>query len=119
MRLAPQEDLAEALTFYISKSFDDFSVANTQNAKKQLASFLDEYLGSDNKYAFSDGKVLRRVQRESRTWTVEGLKEVGLDEDMVMTVSKVDMKLARAVVDEMIERGEHQRQSAVSMIRYS
>lgn len=78
----------------------------TKNAKKQLASFLDSYLGDDEKYQFSDGKLLRRVQRETRTWTTEGLKEVGLDEDAVMAVSKIDMKLARAVVDEMIERGD-------------
>lgn len=78
----------------------------TKNAKKQLASYLDTQLGQDHEYRFADGKILRRVQRESKVWTLEGLKEVGLDEDTLVAVSKVDMKVAREVVDELIERGD-------------
>lgn len=93
----------DAKELYVGLSASETAI---KNAKRQLAEFLDVYLGSDNQYKFADGKILRRVQRESKTWTVDGLKQVGLDEDTVMTVSKVDMKLARAVIEEMIERGD-------------
>jgi hypothetical protein len=78
----------------------------TKNAKKQLSAYLNSQLGQDNEFQFADGKILRRVQRETRVWTIEGLKSVGLDEDTIAAVSKVDMKMAQQVVTELIERGD-------------
>lgn len=93
----------DAKELYLQLSASETAI---KNAKKQLAGFLDNYLGDDEQYKFADGKVLRRVQRESRTWTIEGLKAVGLDQDMIVTISRVDMTMARQVAKEMIERGD-------------
>lgn len=93
----------DAKELYLQLSASETAI---KNAKKQLSGFLDNYLGEDEQYPFADGKILRRVQRESRTWTIEGLKEVSLDEDTIAAISRVDMTMARQVVKEMIERGD-------------
>lgn len=77
-----------------------------KNAKKKIIGYLDEWLGQDSEYAFSDGKVVRRVQRESKLWTIEGFKKVGLDEDAIAAMSKIDMTMAKEIVKEMVERGD-------------
>lgn len=97
------KNMWEAKELYLELSASETA---TKNAKKKLASYLNEQLGQDTEYSFVDGKVLRRVQRESKVWTIEGLKSIGLDEDAIMVVSKVNMTEARALIDEMIMRGD-------------
>lgn len=97
------KSIDDAKDLYLELSASETAI---KNAKKKLAGYLDFSLGQDESYQFGDGKVLRRVQRESMNWTFEGLRGVGLDEDAITTVTKVDMKLARPVVSEMIERGD-------------
>lgn len=93
----------EAKNLYIELSASETA---TKNAKKQLAAFLDNWLGQDEKFQFADGKVLRRVSRETKLWTLEGLRAAGLDEDAIATATKVDMTVAKEIVKEMVERGE-------------
>jgi hypothetical protein len=93
----------DAKELYLQLSASETAI---KNAKKQLASFLNEWLGQEEMYKFVDGKVLKRVQRESRTWTTMGLREVGVDNDSIETMSKVNMTLAKQIIDEMIERGD-------------
>ena len=77
-----------------------------KKAKDMLMKYLDEWLGQDKEYAFPDGhRLVRQDGRETRTWTAEGLRAVGLDEDAVAVVSKIDMTLAKQLVDEHIEAG--------------
>lgn len=91
------------------------NMAAMKKAKEQIASYLDTYLGNDDLYEFADGKKLKRSQRSVTIWTPEGLKDVGLDEDAIASVSVISMPLARAVVDEMIERGDIKPDSKKSL----
>jgi len=93
----------DAKELYMQLSASETAI---KNAKKQLASFLNEWLGQEELYKFVDGKVLKRVQRESRVWTTAGLREVGIDDDSIETMSKINMTLAKEIIDEMIERGD-------------
>lgn len=78
----------------------------TEEAMKKLLSYLDNWLGEDNEQVFVDGKKIVRVQREVRTWTPEALRSIGLDEDALAVVLKVNMTVAKSLVDEAIERGD-------------
>lgn len=78
----------------------------TEDAMKQLLSFLDDWLGQDDVQPFADGHKIVRVQRETRTWTPEGLRKAGFDRDALDVVMKVNMTAAKALVDEAIERGD-------------
>lgn len=78
----------------------------TETAMKQLLSFLDEWLGVDDKQVFADGHRIERIQRETRRWTPEALRRVGLDSDAIEVVMTVNMTAAKELVQEAIERGE-------------
>lgn len=82
------------------------SVTAINKAKSQLISYLDDFLGQDNRYDFIDGKILRRVQRTSLVYRIESLRKYGLDQDQIDVVLKVDTKAADALIGEMQERGE-------------
>lgn len=82
------------------------SARATDIAKRKIMAYLDEWLGQDEEYKFKDGKRLRRVQRSSKVWTIQGLKAAGLDEDAINTLLVVNMPMAKAIVKEMAERGE-------------
>lgn len=107
----------------VTGEMNDFVVANIVDARKslleinasisaqkkatdQLKSYIDNCMGEDDEYHFMDGGIARRKQREVRTWTVDGLKEIGLDQDAIDVVSKINMTAARALIDEMIDRGD-------------
>lgn len=96
-------NLEEAKNNYIELSASEGAI---KKVKKRLASWMDEKLGDRENHQFADGKILRRVQRESKQWTVEGLKEAGLDEDAIAAAVKVDMTMAKQIVKELMERGE-------------
>lgn len=81
------------------------SMTVMKKAQDSLKSFLDNFLGQDEKYQFADGKILRRVQREQLKYRVESLRKY-LDEDQIDVVLKVDTTAANALIAEMIERGE-------------
>lgn len=77
-----------------------------KKAKKQLANFLDEWLGVDEQHRFPDGKVLRRVQRETKQYRVASLRKYLQDEDQIEVCLKVDNKATDVLVGELIEKGE-------------
>lgn len=74
-------------------------------AKDSLKSFLDRFLGNDEQYSFADGKILRRVQRQTMTYRVESLRK-HLDEDQIDVCLKVDKTATDALIAEMVERSE-------------
>lgn len=76
-----------------------------KRAKDSLRSYLDRFLGDDEQYSFADGKLLRRVQREQRLYRLETLRKF-LDEDQLEVCLKVDNRIADALLDELIERGD-------------
>lgn len=80
--------------------------SDAKKIKSQLASYLMDFLGDDDKYEFVDGVKLVKNQREVKTWRPEALREIGFDDDLLMIVSKINMTEARKIVDEMIEKGE-------------
>lgn len=82
------------------------SVTAINKAKAQLISYIDDFLGPDDRYDFIDGKIARRVQRTSLMYRVESLRKYGLDQDQIDVVLKVDTKAADALIGEMQERGE-------------
>lgn len=90
-----------------------------KKTKDRLKGYLDAWLGQDQEYKFADGKVLRRVQREVKQWTIEGLKKAGLDEDTIAVVSKVDMTAASQIVKEMVERGELDPKASKTIEEYA
>lgn len=71
----------------------------------RLKAYIDEYMGQDDKMDIGNFRVTRD-QRESRTWTPEGLRAVGFDTDAIEVALKVNMTTAKKLVDEAIERGE-------------
>lgn len=73
----------------------------------KLKSFLDYELGDDDQGQFGNF-LIQRVQRTTKTWTVEGMKSVGFDEDALAVISKIDMTAAKQLVDEALQRGEIQ-----------
>lgn len=75
-------------------------------AMDKLLVFLDEWLGQDEEQKFADGHYIKRYQRETKTWTAQGLRSIGLDEDAIQTASKVNMTIAKQIVKESIERGD-------------
>ena len=77
-----------------------------KSAKDRIISYLDEWLGGDEEQRFGDGHVIKRQQRETRTWTITGLRSVGLDNDAIEVASKVNMTLAKQIIKESIERGD-------------
>lgn len=77
-----------------------------KKAEERLKNWVDYNLGKEEEYRFADGKVLRRVYRSTKTWTFDGLRQAGLDEDAISLCSKVDMTIAKQVVKEMVEKGE-------------
>lgn len=95
-------DVEQAKELLLQFKASAYAIAKAQD---QIKAYLDEFLGQDEQYQFSDGKILRRVQREMRTWRVETLRKVGLDEDQIDVISKVNMTSAKAMVGELIERG--------------
>lgn len=82
------------------------SVTAINKAKAQLTSYLDDFLGQDDRYDFVDGKILRRIQRTSLVYRIDSLRKFGLDQDQIDVVLKVDTKAADALIGEMQERGE-------------
>jgi hypothetical protein len=76
-----------------------------KNAQERLKGFLDVFLGEDEEYRFVDGKLLRRVQRETVEWQTEELRKV-LDEDQLEVCMKVDKTTARTLIKELMEDGK-------------
>lgn len=74
-------------------------------ARDNLKYYLDRFLGDDEKYAFADGKVLRRVARVNLNYRVDTLRKY-LDQDQIDVCLKVDMKAADALIQEMMEKSE-------------
>lgn len=74
-------------------------------AVAKLKGYLDKELGEDDRGRFGNFEIIR-TQRETKTWTREGLNKVGLDEDAIAVISTINMTAARQLVDEAIERGE-------------
>lgn len=74
-------------------------------AVDKLKSYIDVFLGQDSKGQIGNFMV-ERVQRETRSWTPEGLRAVGFDSDAIEVALKVDMTIAKKLVEEAIERGE-------------
>lgn len=72
---------------------------------ERVRNYLDVFLGQDEQYQFADGKLLRRVQRETTEWQVEELRKY-LDEDQLSVCLKVDKKVAEALVKELMESGD-------------
>jgi hypothetical protein len=77
-----------------------------KKAKKSLLGYLEQWLGEDEEYKFNDGKIIKRTQRETRQWTIEALRSVGLDQDQIEVCTKVDMSVAKELLLELQERGE-------------
>lgn len=78
-----------------------------KTAITNLKTYIDIEMGEDDRVQLGNYNV-ERVQRTTRTWTREGLHEVGFDDDALAVVSNINMTAARALVDESIERGEIQ-----------
>lgn len=76
-----------------------------KTAKENIKVWIDVWMGQDDK-AEAGGKIITRAQTERRSWTIQGLKDIGLDQDAIDVVSKVDMSAAKTLIDEMIDRGE-------------
>lgn len=76
------------------------------NGLKKLLGYIENYMGEDEKMQIGDGYTAYRQQRESRTWTREGLMSVGLDKDAINVASKINMTLAKEIVREAMERGD-------------
>lgn len=92
----------QAKNLYVELAASDTAI---KKAKDSLRAYLDDFLGVDDSYRFSDGKILRRVQRTSLVYLVSSLKKY-LDEDQLEVCLKVDTKTADALLMEMQERGE-------------
>lgn len=78
----------------------------SETAEKQLLQYLDDWMGQDDVQEFADGHKLVRSQRETRRWTPEALRKVGLDDDAIAVALVVNMTVAKEIVDEAIEKGE-------------
>lgn len=81
------------------------SVAVIKKAQDSLRFYLDKFLGEDETYQFGDGKILRRVQRQTLVYRIETLRKF-LDADQLDVCLKVDTSSVNALVQEMVERGE-------------
>lgn len=77
-----------------------------KKAKADAANRLLEIMGDQQEHTFMDGKKLKINQTERRTWTPDGLRKIGISEETILAVSKIDMRAAKALVVEKIERGE-------------
>lgn len=75
-------------------------------ALKKILNYIDHYMGQDDTLMLGDGHKVTRQQREVKTWTRDSLRQIGLDDDALDIVSKVNMTLAKEVVLEGIERGD-------------
>lgn len=71
----------------------------------QLKGYIGEWMGDADQEDVGNFRV-RREQRETRTWTPEGLRGVGFDNDAIEVALKVNMAVAKQLVDEAIERGQ-------------
>ena len=76
-----------------------------ETAMDNIKAYIDIWLGQDDQ-AEAGGKMVRRVQRERRTWNIQALKEIGLDADAIEVISTINMSAAKTLVDELIERGD-------------
>jgi hypothetical protein len=75
------------------------------NAIDSLKAYINDFMGEDEK-AQVGNYMVQRMQRETRNWTPSGLRSVGFDQDAIEVALKVNMTVARQLVEEAIERGE-------------
>lgn len=76
-----------------------------KKAQESLKSYLNDFLGDDEKYQFADGKILRRIQRESLSYRVETLRKF-LDQDQIDLCLAVSTTATNELIGELMERGE-------------
>lgn len=77
-----------------------------EGAIKQLQGYIEDSMGKDDKMDLGNGHRAERIVRTTRTWRRESLRQVGVDNDALDLISKVDMKAAKDLVSEMMVRGE-------------
>lgn len=93
----------QAKDLYLQLSADIKALGEAQG---QVKEYLDEWLGPNENYEFSDGKTVARKQRVTKTWTTAALRHIGIDEDALDTITKVNMTAAKKYVAELVKRGE-------------